>query len=732
MPLAVKNIFKKQVEMRLSDLLKNQLNISGINNYRVNSDMLIGHLFNQVYSITGKLEKNITVKNWKSKKHELLKNLEYCLGLKNLPERTPLKAKTAGKIEKEKYYIEKIIFESFRNIFVPAHLYIPKRGRSPVPAILHIPGHWMENSKMEPDLQKCCIGLVKLGFVVLIIDPMEQGERRIDWKTHGHLQALLVGITQMGMMVYENLKAIDYLRSRNEVDKERIGMMGTSGGGGNTIYTTPFDQRIKVAVPVCSAVTFPGLLEGHKGYNWDGAVDLCNQVPRVIDMLTFANLLALNAPRPIMIINAESDINFPIRSAKEVFLKAKPFFDLYSSNLLKQTIVPGVHGLGQDARESIYGFFSKHLMRQGDGSPIPEQDIEIEEPPYSINYIEARADRDKTQSFHPKKDLPTYVFDNKNLKDIKKPLQHILIKRFKETYKKPEMPSNLENWDGQKNKYRQRLKQLMVKTIDHSPLNQKIVSSTGGPGYYIERIILNSEDNITIPGLLFLPDNWIEPVNVWICLDDNGKQGFIHNHFFNDLIDAKQAIFTIDLRGQGESLSAEFESATISYMIDRDLFSQRLFDLLRVVEYISVRSPTGIQLNKQNIFCYGKGGTALAALFAGAIDERVAGVFSENQIVSYRNLLEGESKFSSSIYIYNILSDFDIDIISSLIFPKPLAILNPLDRQKRAIGKKGISREFDFTKNIYSKFNQGNRLMIQHQKDNNYLKIIRKICEFDK
>lgn len=162
--------------MNLSD----QIKISGINNYRVNSDMLIDYLLNQIYSLSEKLEKINTIKNWSSKRDAMLKGLEYCLGLKNLPERTSPKARTVGRIQKENYCIEKIIFKSFENIFVPAHLYIPQKVRSPAPAILHIPGHWMENSKMEPDIQKCSIRLTELGFAVLVIDPFEQGERRID------------------------------------------------------------------------------------------------------------------------------------------------------------------------------------------------------------------------------------------------------------------------------------------------------------------------------------------------------------------------------------------------------------------------------------------------------------------------------------------------------------------------------------------------------------------------
>lgn len=79
-------------------------------------------------------------------------------------------------------------------------------------------------------------------------------------------------------------------------------------------------------------ITYPGLFEGIKSYNWNGVVDLCNQIPHVINALTFSNLLALNAPRPLMIVNAEEDLNFPIETAKKVFRKAKLFYNLYGHN----------------------------------------------------------------------------------------------------------------------------------------------------------------------------------------------------------------------------------------------------------------------------------------------------------------------------------------------------------------------------------------------------------------
>ncbi|MHB8276331.1 MAG: alpha/beta hydrolase [Candidatus Humimicrobiaceae bacterium] len=713
--------------MELVELLKKQLETSGIINYKVNNDMLIDFIFERVNFLTEKRKKEITIENWKAKRSELLDQLSYCIGLKNLPERAPLNAKEVGKIEKDGYFIEKIILESFKNIYISAHLYIPKKANFPVPAILHIPGHWMENGKMEPDFQRCCEGLAKLGFVVFNMDPLEQGERRIGWKNHGHLETLLVGITQIGMMIYENMKAIDYLQSREEVDGERIGMTGTSGGGFNTVYTSPFDERIKASAPICYTVTYPGIFEGIKWSNWNGGNDLCNQIPYVIDTLTFSHLLALNTPRPLMTVNAEEDLNFPLSTAIEVYKEAKPFFDLYGPGLISQVIVPGGHGEGKNAREALYGFFSKYLMGIGDGKPIPEPKIEIEEVPYNINYIDASADKDKSQSFYPKKNLRTYVFDNDKLKEIEKPLKNILIQKSKEKYVKFKLPKDLEEWNIKQIEYREKLKNMMVKTIDHGPLNPKIVSGIETKGYYIERVMLDSENGIFIPGLLFLPDNWMNPNNVWICLDDCGKIGLINNPIFSELINAKQAVFTIDLRGQGETLAVEFEAATMCYMIDRNLLSQRIFDLLRTVEYISLRASTGIQLNKQKIICYGKGMSALVALFAGAIDDRIAAIFTENQIISYTDLIAGDSRFSPSIFIYDILSNFDIDDIVSIVFPKPLIILNPVDRNKKEISSNELLKKFNFTKGIYKSFNQSNMLHIKHSKAYPYSKTIKKM-----
>jgi len=368
-------------------------------------------------------------------------------------------------------------------------------------------------------------------------------------------------------------------------------------------------------------------------------------------------------------------------------------------------------------------------MNKEDGLPVIEPSIETEESPYKINYLDATADKNNAQNFFPEKSLITNVFDNKKFRNIEKPLKNMLIKTIEKKYKKFKIPNDLTEWESIKSKYKEKLNNLIVKTIDHSSLDPVIERSTELPGYYIERIIINSEDNIYVPCLLFLPDNWITSNNIWICLDDNGKRGFIENKLFEELIYNKQAILTIDLRGQGETLTVDFEVATMSYMIDRNLLFQRVFDLLRAVEYISQRATTGIQLNKQKIISYGKGTTALVTLFACAIDERISVLFTENQIISYKRLLECKTRFSPSIFIFDILSNYDIDDVLSLIFPRLNIILNPIDNHEKEISLNKIIDELNVTTNIYKKFNKKNRLIIEHSEKNIYSNLIKRIIK---
>src|SRR5439155_17255769 len=125
-----------------------------------------------------------------------------------------------------------------------------------------------------------------------------------------------------GLQVYENMRAVDYLRSRPEVDAARIGVTGASGGGNQTMYAGAWDERLAAAVPVCSV----GNYQAYLGV----ACCLCEVVPGALRFTEEWGVLSLTAPRGLMVVNATRDsIQFSVGEAKKSLAVAEKVFGLY-------------------------------------------------------------------------------------------------------------------------------------------------------------------------------------------------------------------------------------------------------------------------------------------------------------------------------------------------------------------------------------------------------------------
>lgn len=185
------------------------------------------------------------------------------------PERTPLNAKTLATIEREGYKIEKVLFESMEGVFVTVNFFIPNEGKfkRPFPAVVMSCGHSYAGKDADRYLRACVIA-VKNGFAALMYDPYEQGERRrakrientVSHNTIG-INASLLGWSMPLLRTWDGMRAIDYVQSRPEVDKEKIGFMGLSGGGTMTSLITAADWRVKVSAPACYLTSLRSLCE---------------------------------------------------------------------------------------------------------------------------------------------------------------------------------------------------------------------------------------------------------------------------------------------------------------------------------------------------------------------------------------------------------------------------------------------------------------------------------------
>ncbi|AWM40091.1 Acetyl xylan esterase (AXE1) [Gemmata obscuriglobus] len=192
------------------------------------------------------------------------------------PEKTPLNARVTGKLERDAYTVEKVTFESRPGFHVTANLYVPhaaKQGKK-LPGVVGSCGH-SHNGKAEPAYQSFSQGLARMGYVVLIFDPIGQGERsqyphvekpdRPGVGVGEHLlagnQQFLVGEFFGSWRAWDGIRALDYLLSRPEVDTRHVGITGNSGGGTMSTWLCGLEPQWTMAAPACFVTTFRRNLE---------------------------------------------------------------------------------------------------------------------------------------------------------------------------------------------------------------------------------------------------------------------------------------------------------------------------------------------------------------------------------------------------------------------------------------------------------------------------------------
>ena len=301
--------------------------------------------------------------------------------LGGLPDYTgPLNPKVTGEIHQPGFIIEKIVFESLPRVFVTANLYRPDRAGK-FPGVLLPLGHWEYG---KPAVQQIAGNLALKGFVVLTYDPYGQGERLqlydhryegslAGGSTEQHLLAgglsVLLGESFARYRIWDAKRALDYLTSRSEVDADRIGCTGCSGGGTITTYISALDERIKVAAPACYITSFRQLFTGAVG---DSEQSLPNFLASGLDQ---ADYIELFAPKPWLISSTREDF-FPIEGSRLAYEEAQRWYRIYGAQEKIQRVVgPGGHGTPLVIREAIYEWMIRWL-RDGDGS-AKEQDVPL-------------------------------------------------------------------------------------------------------------------------------------------------------------------------------------------------------------------------------------------------------------------------------------------------------------------------------------------------------------------
>jgi dienelactone hydrolase len=468
--------------------------------------------------------------------------LERSLGVGNLPWPPTLRPRVVGTLRYHGYHIDKVIYESLPGVLVPAHVYVPDGGERPAPAIVFYPGHWWADSKTRPDFQAFCINMARLGFVVLSFDPFGQGERGVSARDHRRTELLLVGVAQQGFAVYETRCALEYLLSRPEVDHGRVGITGASGGGYNTWMTAALDDRIKAAVPVVGTSEFFEQIHVCRPLDWYHAAEHCHFVPGLIRYANNHELLAMAAPRPLLVVSASEDQSFPIAGVREVAAYGRRLYASYRATEKFGLIVDEAegHGYQRTKREAAYGWFLRWLMSHGDGSPIAERPTKTQ--PF---------DSEALRCFPPGRNEPAG------------PGMMAAVRRLAKGLPPSPPRIDLENVLG----------------LNRSAPPARIALTAA----VAQRGLVPSEPGLDIPIFVIRPPGEIR--GVVVAVDDRGKEAAASDTVVALAIARGWAVCGVDPRGIGESATDKAGWVfAVSLLLGENFVGQQAWDIGRVIE----------------------------------------------------------------------------------------------------------------------------------------------------
>ena len=626
-----------------------------------------------------------SLEEWKQQKVTLRENLLKAWG--GFPETScELEPRILGGFQRDGYRVEKLVFQTRPGVWMTANAYVPDQpGRHS--AILHVHGHWA-GAKQDPVVQTRCIGCVKLGFFVLCVDAFGAGERGIEkllGEYHGEMTAatlLPVGLPLSGLQVYENMRAVDYLRTRPEVDPDLIGITGASGGGNQSMYAGAFDERIRCVVPTCSVGTYEAYLST--------ACCMCEVVPGALRFTEEGNVLGLAADRGLMVTSATKDaFQFSVAEAKKSFERVETIAKFFKTATVKHTIIDSGHDYNQPMREAMYGWMTKQLKQEGDGSPISDPIIKPETP----------------------ESLRCFPGDSR-------PDDFVTIPRFaaieaSRLANKRVIPTTRTAFEKLQPEKRRALIEVLGGQPKPSPIHLNVEPGTDQAS---QRLTFDSEPELRLFAHRDLPE---KPGRLAIVVDlESGAEAAFTNELAKSLRDGGWAIVTPELRTTGRFAhpgdkignAPDHNTAEWSLWIGRPLLGQWVYDIRRTLDAIADRDGS----LPHDVLIIGRGSSGVVAVCAAALDERITRVKTIESLSSfatdhaYRGLRLG-------LMAPGLLRDVgDIADIAALVAPRPVTINGGMTGDGNPLDLATLNKTFaSTTKRAFELLDAGSLLVVE-------------------
>jgi len=595
-----------------------------------------------------------TVEEWLRRRDEILRGLREAMG--RLADERSVKARIVSVKERGEITVENVVLETLPRFYVSGNLYRPSKVDEPLPAVLRVHGHW-PYGRFQDAIQASCIGLAKRGYVVLSIDKVGYGERR--FQSHWDAWWLYsVGLCLQAVELWDNMSALDYLQGRREVDPERIGVTGASGGGNQTMYLAALDERVKAAAPVCSAEVFEDQVASGRC--------ICECIPGMLRFANVQEVLACIAPRPLLIVSGILDETFPITRARKAYLWVRSVYRLLGAeDRVSMYEAYKGHDYDREMRIAVYRWFDRWL--RGVEEPVEELDVTVE-PVFSEGLLCFR----------------------KGVDEGAETLLSIYLSRAKRLIRERAGVS-VEEWLSRVDALRRGMVEDSLGGFPaRNPLDIRTVKVEDRGWFTVEVLTYRSEWDIVVPSLLLRPKSNVSG-KAMVFLSPEGKNSLFADRRVRAMLRRGWNVLLIDYRGVGETSFSEHVAAKNSIVLGRHILGMRVWDVLRAVDMLEGRfhGETGV---------YGERDAGLIALVAGAVDDRIAQVVAERMPSSY---VSPRLKQPPSFYPPRLLNYADIPEIAALVAPRRLKLINPVDMANEALTREEAEEAFKFTYKVY-------------------------------
>jgi dienelactone hydrolase len=632
--------------------------------------------------------------------------------LGGFPARTPLNPRVVGRLAGEGYRVENILFESRPDHHVSANLYLPD-SIGPFPAVLVPCGH-SHNGKAAGAYQRASILLAKHGMAALCYDPIGQGERyqMLDFEhdhehfatvsyplkvPHPRVQFLcttehtmvgigcaILGTNVAQYRVWDGMRAIDYLQTRDDIMADKIGCTGNSGGGTLTAYLMALDDRIVAAAPVCYLTTFRRLIET-KGPQ-DAEQNIFGQIAFGMDEPDY---VMMRAPKPTLICAGRRDATFNIDGTWDLFRQSKLFYSRlgYPQRVaLNDADVP--HGFYLQQREAAARWMHRWLL--GNDKLIFEIDPESLPDPLTDKYLRELNEGDWTQE-------ELYCTPEG---------QVLLMPGEKSVFQlNAELEQNLRRqrtarWKKLNEEQRRAVVRKVISPLSESgtapgeePLKKPSCESVGTiqrDGYVIEKLILTEGSSILLPALAFVPT---KPTGK-ACLYLHGtsmKADALPGGAIEALVKQGQIVLAAELRGIGETetghdkrgwgrghFGGDVQDVLLAYLIGQSYVGLRTDDALAWSRFLAEFRTRGDRANRIHLVATGEAG--IPALHAAALEpEGFTSVHVKNMIRSWSEVVSSpRHRNQARSIVHGVLRHYDLSNLIELAGGSEVRIEEPV------------------------------------------------------